>query len=345
VVSDTHFHNFTAFASVNDAGVNTRLQIQIDEFKRAVGVLLDNGGDTIYNAGDTFHIRGRVDTTVLNPVTDLFEWISDQGVKIISIPGNHDLAGKNSEKIGNAAQSLHNTLEANMCNDVSITSERTGHDVILFPWHANLDELKARLEAEASDGLTAIIHAPVNDVVYGIPNHGLDADYLAGLGYRRVLSGHYHNHVDFGNGVYSIGAMCHQTWGDVGSKAGFLLVTDSADEVRYIASHAPKFVDITEDNFEDAELIVDGNYARVKIEVTKGSDVDEIRKQFSDWGALGCVVNQIKNHTPVERDGVTVVGVSIGNSVESFIDAKKYSNPKKLSKLCAEILAESEEMS
>lgn len=337
VVSDCHFHNFTAFAELNSGGVNSRLQIQIDEFKRAVDVLIENGGDTIFNAGDTFHVRGRIETTVLNPVKELFEWVQERGVVINSIPGNHDLAGKESDTIGNAAQSLVGkySFMVNECTDIADSN------VVMFAWNSSIDKLKERLEAEVDPDYTAIIHAPVNDVIYGIPNHGLDAEYLAGLGYKRVLSGHYHNHKRFDGEVYSIGAMCHQTWGDVHSRAGFLLVTD--DEVKYMASHAPKFVDVTEDNFDDAELLVDGNYARIKINVSKESEVSDVRKQLIDWGAKGVVINQIRDLEPTERTGATVkTGASIKESVEAYIDTRGYDDKEKLSKLCCDILDESE---
>lgn len=337
ILSDIHFNNWSAFSKTNEDGINSRLQIQIDEIKRAVRVLKEAGGDTILNAGDTFHVRGRVDTTVLNPVMDLFKWISKSGVKIYSIPGNHDLAGKESDVIGNAANSLSGDRSI-MADYITMVADR----VIMFPWRYSVDELRSDLESRADQRYTAIIHAPVNGVIMNIPDHGLDAEYLGNLGYKRVFSGHYHNHVDFGNGVYSIGATTHQTWSDVGSKAGFLLVSD--EEVRFMASHAPRFIDITSDMDDDEiPLLCDGNYVRAKLNVSKDSEVEDFRQWLMDCGAAGVSIHPVRDLGNVTRSGSTVEsGASIQSSVAEFIKHKGYEDQSNLSAVCLAILSESE---
>ncbi len=345
IVSDCHFHNWSAFSKTNEDGINSRLQTQIDEFKRAVTTVKKLGGDTIYNAGDTFHVRGKVETTVLNPVVDLFKWVQDQGIHVYSIPGNHDLASEESDVIGNAAQSLTGVIngeggvsgQSYMCNSISEIG-----DVVMFPWMKSIDELKASLESHADSQKTAIIHAPVNGVIMNIPDHGLDADYLGKLGYKRVFSGHYHNHKDFGNGVYSIGAMTHQTWGDIGTKAGFIAV--HGDRVHHSASHAPKFIGLDPAmDSTDIELVADGNYVRVVMNVEKESDASDMRDWLKESGAQGVSIHPIRNLTPTARTEATVKsGASVKASVADFIVAKKYDRQKELNALCLSIISESE---
>ncbi len=336
IVSDLHFHNWSVFSEVQEGKVNSRLQTQIDEVKRAVKMLKKHGGDTMYNGGDTFHVRGKVDTTVLNPVVDLFRWIQDEGVTIRSIPGNHDLAGKDSDVIGNAANALVGEMSI-MANQFRIY-----HDdkVIMFPWFSSLDNLKEMLEGEVKEGYTAIIHAPVNDIIIGIPDTGLDAKYLSSLGYKKVFCGHYHNRKNLGGGVYSIGAMCHQTWSDVGSTAGFMLVED--DNIKQFASHAPSFVDVYGDMTEEELLSVDGNYVRARVGKATPAQVNDLREDLKKRGAAGIIIQAIKDTEVKERDSSPVgESLSLEQSVAVYI-ADNFPKNTDLGSLCNDILSEVE---
>ncbi|MCB7006950.1 hypothetical protein LIZ07_24145, partial [Escherichia coli] len=77
--------------------------------------------------------------------------------------------------------------------------------VALLPWRDSMDDLRADLAhvkdaigASVASKWTAIIHAPVNGVVLGIPDHGFDGKELASYGFGLVLAGHYHNHKKIG---------------------------------------------------------------------------------------------------------------------------------------------------
>lgn len=79
------------------------------------------------------------------------------------------------------------------------------HKVALLPWRDSMDDLRADLAhvkdaigASVASKWTAIIHAPVNGVVLGIPDHGFDGKELASYGFGLVLAGHYHNHKKIG---------------------------------------------------------------------------------------------------------------------------------------------------
>src|SRR5690349_9573673 len=106
ISSDQHCHDWSQFATVDADGVNSRLRIILDELERSAAAVLASGGDTLYLAGDLFHVRGKIDPEVLNPTIECFKRICATGVKVYAITGNHDLKGKNSTKLGNAMQSL-----------------------------------------------------------------------------------------------------------------------------------------------------------------------------------------------------------------------------------------------
>ncbi|MGZ8172968.1 MAG: metallophosphoesterase [Methylobacter sp.] len=345
LMADIHFHNWTSFSTINESGVNSRLQIIMDEILRATEVHEQCGGDKILViAGDVFHTRGAVQTSVLNPVMDLFTKLSDGlDYKIHILSGNHDLESKDSMRVSSSVTALEN-CGVNVYSEIEFAQH---NKMVMVPWFSSVADLKeALLDIAPLRDLNdhdLIIHAPIDDVIVGLPSHGLDAAYLSKLGFKRVFSGHYHNHKDFGNGVWSIGATTHQTFSDIGSKAGFLSVF--ADRVVFHASHAPRFVDINADNFDDAELLVDGNYVRCRINnITKESDIAVLREEFGKWGARGVIINQVKGATVTAREGaaVTTETMSLESSIAGYIAAKGYD--EQVEALCLDILNEAGEV-
>lgn len=340
IISDSHNHEWSAFATTLPSGVNSRLQIILDETKRCAAEVRKAGGDTLYHGGDLFHVRGSLAPTVLNPTIDCYREILESGVKIVINAGNHDLAGKEASRVSSAITAL----EGVGCQVVNRPNYGSFDRMVVIPWIPNIEELKKAIEyVDPADrkGCDLLLHAPVDGVIPGLPDHGLTDAYLAGLGFRRVFCGHYHNHKDFSNGVYSIGNLTPQTWSDVGTKAGFLIVTPTT--VKWHKSHAPGFVEI--DGATDPDeipLIVDGNYVRVRIHSAKAADVEAMRQFLTDSGAKGVTILQIKDPSAAVsmRAGGTLLkaGVTLEQSVNDFIKAKGYKREPDLARVCQEIL-------
>ncbi len=340
VISDTHNHNWSAFASVLPSGINSRLDMTLQETIRAATEVKKAGGDGLYHGGDLFHVRGSIAPTVLNPTLDCYKHIiHDLGVQIVINAGNHDLEGKEADRIGSAITAL----EGIGCRVVNQPNYGSFDNVVVIPWIPNIEKLKEAIEYVAPadrSGCDLLLHAPIDGVIPGLPDHGLSGAYLAALGFRRVLSGHYHHHKEAEPTIFSIGALTHQTWSDIGAKAGFLIVSDST--VKWHATHAPSFVEI--DGATDPTeipLIVDGNYVRVKINSAKSADVEAMRQFMLDSGAKGVVVLQDATAAPVtmRAGGATLkAGATLEASIGDFIVAQSYKRQADLSKLCQDIL-------
>lgn len=320
VMSDLHFHDWTAFASLNSDGVNTRLQWILDEIKRAAGELKDRGGNTIKIAGDIFHVRGSISPTVLNPVIKTFSQLSDEGFEIIAIPGNHDLASKDTSELTNAAQALF-PAGVSMINDPA--GACVGNTVFI-PWHSSNDGLRTAIAdwvtrlngAHAEKSL--IIHAPMNGIIQGIPDHGFNPAELKAFGFKYVFSGHYHDHKEPVPGVFSIGSLTHQTFSDIGTRAGFLIVSENG--VEYRASHAPSFVEVTPlTDPVDLVSMVDRNYVRAKMPIQDESEVAKIRSELEALGAAGVIVHPIREAKVVARSEVITKTGTINESVHEYI--------------------------
>lgn len=338
LISDTHNHNWSAFATTLPSGINSRLQYTLDETKRAASEVQKAGGNTLYHGGDLFHVRGNLAPSVLNPTKDCYRDIVKSGIRIVINAGNHDLEDKEATRISSAITSLEDVG----CKVINKPTYDATDDVAIIPWIPNIKELKAAIEAiDSADRPTCdlLLHAPIDGVIKGLPDHGVTDAYLAALGFRRVFAGHYHHHKDFGNGVWSIGALTHQTWSDVGAKAGFLIVTDAG--VKWHSTHAPQFVTIDGSTApDDIPLIVDGNYVKVTINSAKTGDIDAMRQFLTDSGALGVIVLAEKAGGPaVARAGGTYkAGTTMEASIGDFIKAQPFTRPSELSLLCQDIL-------
>lgn len=327
VLSDLHCHNWTLFERPADGGLNGRLKIILAEIDRACDALIERGGSDCIIAGDIFHVRGSLDPEVLNPTQECIRRNLERGISFYAIPGNHDLKSKDTTVIGNAIQTLGETFAAEAAFKV-ITEPSVhlvnGSQVAFVPWASSVGVLLFHAEKLAKAGDVSqtdlFIHAGIDGVLPGMPDHGLSAATLAGLGFRRVFAGHYHNHrVMEGGKVVSIGATTHQTWGDVGSKAGFLLVDDA--KVEFFDTHAPKFVDLSGLSETDMELECDGNYVRFRGPQMTQDEIRELRDFFKKSGALGVSIQVPK--AAVSRRGATPTasGQTLDQSVAGFIDA------------------------
>ncbi len=313
VISDCHLHRWSSFASVDKDGINTRLAGLLSEIERAARTVKAAGGDTLFCAGDLFHVRGNVAPSVLNPTIDCFERvIKGLGVRVHMIPGNHDLEGKESNRLGAAVTALEGVGVT-----VSHEPSQVG-SVMMIPWVESVADLKMMLSSlKGKEGCDLIIHAPVNGVIMGIPDHGLEPAWLASLGFKRVFSGHYHNHKGFPGQVYSIGALAHHTWSDVGSMAGFLIVHES--QVDFHQSALPRFVDIPPGTtVADVARLAPGNYLRVRMSTASGGTVEKMRDWLMKAGALGAVVMHVKEEVQ-QREGSIAASVNSGASIEQSV--------------------------
>lgn len=349
VLSDSHNHNWTAFSETSADGVNSRLQAILDETWRCAVEIKNAGGKRMYHNGDLFHVRGSVSPSVLNPTADTYKRIIEKlGIEIRILAGNHDLEFREANRSGSAVTAL----EGIGCRIVNETTPFSDDKVIMIPWHQNVDELKkeiAQLIDDINGGMhshlhhdwTLMIHAPVDGVISGIPSHGLNSAYLGTLGFKRVFAGHYHNHKDFGNGVYSVGALTHNSWSDLNSKAGFLIATDY--EVKWFETHAPKFIEIDGSmNETDIILSSSGNYVRCTISPgSSQADIEGVRQFLMDNGAKGVVILSQKKILEVERAEVSSIkaGASIETSITDYVNKLGVGDQTEvLNKLCLSIL-------
>lgn len=338
IVSDVHCHAWSAFSTTLKSGVNSRLQIILDELMRAAKRLKKSGGTTLVVAGDLFHVRGSVQPSVLNPVMETFAEISQMGISVYAIAGNHDLEGNDATKLGNAMQALAAINNFHPITEPTSVTIPEGITLHLFPWYAELNDLrKAMIDHPHTDADHAIIHAPVNGIIKGLPETGLTPEELVAMGYKFVFVGHYHNHKTFQGGcVVSVGATTHQTWSDPGTAAGFLLVC--SDHYEHVASEAPQFVDVPA-GAVFAEYPIKGNYVRVRLVDADEAMIKADRAALDALGALAVTINATKK-TEVTRTATIKAGSSMEVSVTEYVKGKAFPKEKLVMDAALEVLSE-----
>jgi len=348
VMSDLHCHAWSAFAGVSPDGINTRLLQILNEIDRCCASVQEEGGRLVVIAGDVFHTRGSVAPSVFNPVRDRFrEWAS-RGITFMGIPGNHDLEGKLTQRLTSAVTMLSEEGVSfwHKPNGQLATVEGAGH-MAFMPWIPKQADLLAAIgdlaeevrdRGELVESYDLFIHAGIDGVLKGMPDHGLTAERLAEFGFRRVFAGHYHHHANMGAGVYSIGSPTHQTWSDVGTKAGWLLVNDGG--VRWMASHAPNFIEVTgEEDPDELPLIVDGHYVRARIGKATAAEVAEWRDRLSGMGAKGVLIQSVPAPATEARGAVRAGALhSLEAAVADYAKAQGFAPA--VGAICTEILGE-----
>jgi DNA repair exonuclease SbcCD nuclease subunit len=347
VISDTHHHSWSAFATTDADGVNSRLKIILDQTWRAAKATADAGGTILFHAGDLFHVRGSIAPSVLNPTLDLYHKItSELRLDVIILAGNHDMESRESSRVSNAVTAMER-VGCTVVHEPTVVLTSDG-PIYMIPWTPNIETLKKLLEedapppARARATTTVILHAPIDGVIAGIPDHGLSPEYLASLGYKAILCGHYHSHKVFPGNVCSIGALTHQTWNDVGAKAGHLWVHDG--HIEYHAATSPRFVELDDETMADEAALldrVDGNYVRVKLRTNKADVIEAARQLLERNGALGVNVLAEPAKSSVERtESAVASGATLEASTNAYIAKAGFADPAAVARLCSEILSD-----
>lgn len=328
IISDVHCHNWSAFSHIHESGINNRLKHILDGIRLAVADLKAAGGSDLIITGDLFHTRGNVKPSVLNPVFDLFRTICADGITIHAIPGNHDLEGKESDRLGNALTVLSGIENFNVYDEPTLVG-----DCFFIPWMEEPQELLKLANEKANEisKLTLFCHVGLNGVIPSVMGGVINPEDFS-KEFKYVFSGHFHNHVGFDSRVYSVGALNHQTWSDVGSLSGFLIVYE--DKVVHQETFAPKFIDV---HAPPPKMIRNGNYFRIKGELPEEAAL-ELTKKLKDYGALG-VIDQSTRPTIIEKTHSAInLDLGVEKAVSDYCDANFGDKADKVKSVCSRFM-------
>lgn len=313
IISDVHCHDWSAFSYIMEDGTNSRLHDTLQAIADAVLALKKAGGNDLVITGDLFHTRGKLKPSVLNPVYILFKEIASTGVRVFYIPGNHDLEFRESNELGDAAFVFDSLDGWTSFRDPTIIQ-----NAVFLPWIEEKDDFLGTLEGicpSLEDSISKMLlfcHIGIDGVLDGVK--GKIGTEVLKKGFKNVFAGDYHNHKNLGNGIYSVGALCHHNFGDCGSTAGYLLVYE--DRVEQHETSAPKFMDY----YESCDpSFYTNNYVRIKGEYTE-EEAKAIREVVATYN--GKSIDQSTRPSILVEAAATKVKVEVNleASIESYVE-------------------------
>ena len=347
IISDTHYHNFHQYSQYDAKGNNTRLMEILNATARAAGHLREQGGKTIIHCGDVFHVRGSVAPSVLNPVLTLYDNLVKVGFEIYVISGNHDLESKDAEDVKSTASALAKVGVRVINKPESFLIEGERWDFI--PWVENLSALRALIKAKPTQDKVnnLILHAPLNGVIQGLPANGLSAADFKDGHYDKVFVGHYHNHrlievPDTKTKLYSVGALTHQTWGDVNSDAGYVIYyPEDAHDIVHYKTTAPRFIKVPIEKLEDPDVL--DNYVKVTGgEFETIAEIEAVKNALILRGAKAVIVEGFSKKPAVSR-AYSASGTTEPPSIHTILGeyvGRNYPGDDDLKDLALDILGE-----
>ena len=179
------------------------------------------GITTVLDLGDTFDNRKGVDLYSLDwAKTSYFDRLSNLGIDLISIVGNHTAYYKNTNEINT------NNLLLREYDNITLFSEATelevgGQPILFIPWINQENSERTYKKIKESKCKVAMGHLELNGFVatHGhTMEHGADFDCYNK--FKQVFSGHYHTRSNNGK-IYYLGNPYEMFWNDVNDKRGF----------------------------------------------------------------------------------------------------------------------------
>ena len=193
--------------------------------------LRKRGIKEIWHLGDYYDSPSSINYKALQSNRKCFlEVLRDEKMKMLIIPGNHDLYYKHTNQICSIRE-----LHGYYYDEISIlmnshTVKKSGNDFLFVPWinESNFNEIQKVIAESTAQVLLGHFELSGFDMYKGIPSHhGMKIDGLDK--FKLVLSGHYHTKSNARN-IHYLGAQMEFTWSDCDDQKYFhILDTDTLE--------------------------------------------------------------------------------------------------------------------
>jgi DNA repair exonuclease SbcCD nuclease subunit len=253
--------------------------------------LIEEKIDTVLMLGDTFDRRKYTNHVSLSHAKRIyFDPLSQLGITVHMIVGNHDTAYKNTNEVNSPDLLLKEYNNIHVIDDPT-TIDIDGTKICMMPWicpdnyQTSLDELK-NTQADLCMGHFEI----AGFAMYrGMESHeGLDKKLFEK--FDMVFSGHYHHRSDDGH-IYYLGNPYELTWQDYNDTRGFHLFNVSDRRLEFIANPYTMFVRIEYDDKEQEPIALDTldlKETYVKLVVLNKTDYYKFDKFVQKLYSKGC---------------------------------------------------------
>lgn len=255
IFSDIQFRNNASFSYVQDNGLSSWLNTQIDIVNGILWFAEENGYVVIHN-GDLFEDKTNINVVVFDAVWNLFRKYIDLG--IILNTGNHDFIRKIDGSILSSFSPIC-TVVANRYRDFE--------SFRVIPFNGITD--KNIIPNKKIN--TLFTHESIQELSLGNSNFSLPNSYPKSLfkDWNWVFNGHIHKPQQVDN-IISIGSPMQQDFSEEGQEHGFILYDLNTYKIERIPTNHPQFItlDFTEENIQIASED-EKNYYRLTIDPTQ----------------------------------------------------------------------------
>lgn len=240
-----------------------------------------NDISTIFLLGDVFHISSKINIEIFIPVFEQFEKMKKKGLKLIMIPGNHEILAENKKTILNILSPFSEIYDCYSIPDLK--DDKVSFHMLPFKRKYDFDEYNILIDKTKYNILLthmdiANFKMSANSVSKGVEDRTFFKKY------DWTFSGHYHIHQHQDNIVY-IGSPYQQNFGEAGDyNKGFVIYdsnTNTWELIKY--ENAPKFKILTPEQSLKEDLT--NCFLKLKIK-DKIDNLSKLREVLNDKGAL-----------------------------------------------------------
>lgn len=274
----------------------------------------ENDIDYIFVIGDIFHKSSNIKNEAFIPVfMKLFE-MKEKGIKMIFIPGNHDIMNVNNDTIIETFTAFGEVYK----NRKNITID--DEEFIFLPY------TKKESDIPSGNGEYLITHISIADFYF---DNNFQVDEKIAFkrslfeDFKMVITGHFHKYQNRGN-IYYIGSPVQVDRKEMGQEKGFGVLDTKTESLEFIEYDlAPKFIEINDKDLENIDKMDFSNCHVVVRLTSKIKDFAKLRYILFEKGAINIipVFETIKEDT---EQSLQIEEINnIGDIIEDIIKDEK----------------------
>lgn len=212
-----------------------------DIFRQLVTLCRKKGCSEIWVGGDVFTNRSGQPLECLTTWKDILDHLSEMGIQISVIPGNHDKTDADDYR------SYLDVYSNQFLYDTAVCRKVGGKlNVVFVPYFKEEMWLKEwkRADAERDKQLKSILITHIGfDGVKNNDGSDVQSSIKPSMfaDYDKVLVGHYHNASKLGENVYYTGSAYQNNYGENITDKGFTVIYDDASK-EFVPSRFPKYI-------------------------------------------------------------------------------------------------------
>ena len=236
--------------------------------------------------------------------------MKEKGMKMIFIPGNHDIMNINNDTIIETFAAFGEVYKKK--TDLIID----GEEFIFLPY------TKKESEIPKGNGEYLITHLSIADFMFD-NNFKVDEKIAFKRSlfedFKMVITGHFHKYQNKGN-VYYIGSPVQIDRKEIGQTKGFGVLDTATESLEFIEYDlAPKYLEISEKDIEQIDKI-DLTNCHVIVRInSKIKDFAKLRYILYEKGAIN-IIPIFETSTEVNEPALQIEEISnIGDIIEDII--------------------------